>query len=92
MVDAPKGEDVELVDDKRDIYSKILNSAPTFMGKHEEGLLMNDQTSKVDEENAPKMELKPLLPHLSYYPNQAFPIVVSTKFNDVQFEKLFCVL
>jgi len=40
LVGASQGEDVGLLGDKRDIYAKILNSALTFRGKHEEGLLM----------------------------------------------------
>ena len=34
-----------------DIYAEILNSAPTYMGnwKHEEGLCLEDQSSKNDK-------------------------------------------
>ena len=64
------------------------------MGRHEEGLLIEDQPSKANRQNAPKMELKPLPPHLMYEflgPNRTFLITDSTKLNDARIEKVLCV-
>jgi len=53
------------------------------------------QASKEKEKSAPKVELKPLPPHLTYTlldPNHKFLIIISAKLDDSQFKDLLDVL
>ena len=95
LIEILKGEDTGCPTNERGIYVKLLNLAPTIMGKHDRGPCMEPQLSKDDKENTSEVELKPLHHRLRYVfidPDKTFPVIVSTKLNDSQLGKLLCVL
>ena len=56
---------------------------------------MERRDSKEEEKSSPKVELKPLPPHLRYEfldPDHQFAVIVSAKLDDPQLEKLLSVL
>jgi len=78
-------------------YARIVDASIAYTGKQSpmEVLSVEQRDSKEQEKSSPKVELKPLPPHLRYEfldPDHQFPVIVSAKLYDPQLEKLLGVL
>jgi len=78
-------------------YARLLNESTTYAHRQlpMEVFCMEELHSKDDEKSEPKVELKPLPSHLRYEfldPDHKFPVIVSSKLDGPQLEKLLDVL
>ena len=78
-------------------YARLLNESTAYAHRKspKEVLSVEELLSKEEEKSVLKVELKPLPSHLRYEfldPDHKFPIIVSSKLDGTQLEKLLDVL
>jgi len=82
---------------EKEDYARLLNESTTYAHRQfpTEVLSVEELPFKEEEKSTPKVDLKPLSSHLRYEfldPDNKFPVIVSSKLDGPQLEKLLNVL